>query len=85
MRCDVSAERERDRLNEEIQRQDDQVAAAVNHLKSVKIDRQFVPALDDKSFYAETASRDILVVLFYLTCKACGFKLRRFQNDMEHI
>ena len=53
-----------------MEREDDQVAAAVNHLASIsKIDRQFVPALNDTTFYTETAQPELRMVLFYLKCK----------------
>ena len=56
-------------LIEAVEKQDDQIAEAVFRMRKVPIDRQYIPALTDKTFPVETKQKDLLVVLFYLTCK----------------
>ena len=53
----------------EVEKQDDAVAQAVYQLRQTPIVRDHLPALTDKTFPQETGSRDVLMVLFYLTCK----------------
>lgn len=54
---------------EAVERQDDQVAEAVYRMRKVAIEKQYIPELTDKTFPIETKEKDLLVVLFYLTCK----------------
>ena len=55
-----------------MEKQDDAVAQAVYQLRQTPIVRDHLPALTDKTFPQETGSRDVLMVLFYLTCKYSG-------------
>ena len=54
---------------EAVERQDDQIAEAVYRMRKVAIEKQYIPELTDKTFPIETKEKDLLVVLFYLTCK----------------
>lgn len=53
----------------DVEKQDDIVAEAVAKLKKIPIDTSHIPALTDKTFPVETKSRELLMVLFYLTRK----------------
>ena len=54
---------------EMVETQDDHVAATMYKLRKQKIDRSALPALNDSSFYTEVKDRELLIVLFYLTCE----------------
>ena len=38
-------------------------------MRKVAFEKQYIPELTDKTFPIETKEKDLLVVLFYLTCK----------------
>ena len=58
-----------ERLLADVEKQDDQVAEAVNRLRHVEMDRSHIPALTDVTFTPYTTTDQLHIVMFYLTCK----------------